>query len=47
MKSEYTLAAIKEEQRQLTERSKLQYLKLLRDRAQQAQQEYEKALLLY
>lgn len=37
---ESTLAAIIDEQRQITERCNLQYLKVLKDRACKAQQEY-------
>lgn len=44
---EYTIAAMLETQRSLTERCKLQHLKVLRDTAHDAQIEYQEELMRY
>lgn len=40
MNQEYTIVAVHEQQRQITERCKMQHLKSLKDRACETQQEY-------
>ena len=39
----YTLAAVHEQQKEITDKCNLQYLKVLKDRACEVQQEYIKA----